>query len=137
MPQTDLVGMEIFLNWQTVLFSLGIFVLSYLIRLSIQYFWKAWRISKLYNEFILHVLPIVLGGAVALLAKTFPWPDVLAASGSARLFYGIFLGMVCGLVYGRVRKVITMAGVKTPEPTDVVPVPPDATTTTVPDKPKE
>jgi cytochrome c biogenesis protein CcdA len=121
MPHTDLVGMEIFLNWQTLLFSLGIFVLTYFLRLTVQFFWRTWRASRLYNDFVLHVLPIVLGGAVALFAKKFPWPDALVPSASARLFYGIFLGMTCGLVYGRVRAALTGSNNKTLEPTDVVP----------------
>lgn len=125
MPQTDLVGMDVFLNWQTVLFSLGIFVLTYLVRLAVQFFWKAWRASHLYNDFILHVMPIALGGLFAGLAMEFPWPDVLARSHSARIFYGLFLGMTCGLVYGRVRKVLVIKGIKTPTAADVVPDPPE------------
>jgi hypothetical protein len=125
MPQTDLIGMDIFLNWQTVLFTLGIFVMTYIIRLAIQFFWKAWRASHLYNDLILHLMPLALGGGVAAFALKYPWPDVLAVSLSARIFYGLFLGMICGLVYGRVRKMLTITGIKTPLPTDVVPDPPE------------
>lgn len=124
MPQTDLVGMEVFLNWQTVVFSLGVFVMTYIVRLCVQFVWQTWRSSHMYNDFILHLLPITLGGLVAGVATKFPWPEVLAASGSARVFYGLFLGLTCGLVYGRVRKVIEITGVKTPDPAAIVPNPP-------------
>jgi len=127
MPQTDLIGMDVFLNWQTVLFALGIFVLTYITRLAVQFFWKAWRASRLYNDLLLHLMPIIMGGGVAAFALKYPWPEVLAVSLSARIFYGIFLGMICGLVYGRVRKMLAVTGIQTPNPTNVVPDPPTDT----------
>lgn len=92
---------SIFEGFSAVLFALGIFVVTYVTRTVIQYFWKDWKKSLFYNELVLHLLPIVLGGALSML-KNFPWPNVIANSRSGRLFFGMTLGMFCGLIYSRV-----------------------------------
>jgi protein-S-isoprenylcysteine O-methyltransferase Ste14 len=125
MPQN--IGIEIFANWQTLVLALGIFVATYVIRLGIQTMWKSWKENKFYNEFILHILPIAIALAIALFAKKFPWPnEAFTTSASVRCFYACFIGMTCGLFYGRVRAAIGLlnTGVKLPAATDVVPEPP-------------
>jgi protein-S-isoprenylcysteine O-methyltransferase Ste14 len=122
MPQN--IGIEIFANWQTLVLALGIFVITYIIRLSVQTFWRTWKENRIYNELVLHALPIVIALVVALLAKKYPWPnEALVTSASARIFYATFVGMACGIFYGRVRAIIGMVnlGVKLPEANDVVP----------------
>jgi protein-S-isoprenylcysteine O-methyltransferase Ste14 len=122
MPQN--IGIEIFANWQTLVLALGIFVITYIIRLSIQTFWRTWKENRVYNELVLHALPIVIALIIAIFAKKYPWPDAaLTTSASARIFYSMFIGMACGIFYGRVRALIGMVnlGVKLPEAKDVVP----------------
>jgi hypothetical protein len=122
------MGLEVFTNYQTVLYALGVFMITYVIRLGVQVAWKNWKTNKVYNEFVLHVLPIVTGGVIAAFAKKFPWPAQIAGSLSARMFYGMIMGMFCGFVYGRVRKFFETSGAQnfvpvpepTPEPTVVV-----------------
>lgn len=85
-----------------VLFALGIFVLTYIIRSVVQYAWKDWKKNLFYNELVLHLLPIALGALLSL-SKTYPWPDLIAGSRLGKLFFGMALGMFCGLIYSRVR----------------------------------
>ena len=106
------VGFGVFETYNAILLALGIFVLTYVVRAVVQYFWKNWRISRFYNEFVLHLLPIVMGGIVSI-SKTYPWPDIVAKSWSGRLFYGMVLGMFCGFIYSRFRKVLeAVPGIK-------------------------
>jgi hypothetical protein len=102
MPTLD-QGFEVFANWQTVVFCLGIYILTYVCRTVVQHFWKGWKANKLYTELVLHLFPILVGGGVGWVAKKFPWPMPIADSASARIMYGAILGMFCGLVYNRVR----------------------------------
>ena len=102
MPQLD-KGFEIFANWQSVLFAIGVYLLTYTMRTIVEFYWKSWKANKVYNELILHLFPIIIGGLVALVAKKFPWPMPIGDLASARIFYGAILGMFCGVIYGRVR----------------------------------
>lgn len=94
--------------WSSILFSLGIFMVVYVLRTAIQAFWKGWQQSKLYQELALPLTPIVLGGLLAWLFTTWPWPDLLLKSPSARIIWGGILGMFSGVVYGRVRKMVEL-----------------------------
>ena len=127
MPQLD-KGFEIFANWQSISYALGIYVLTYVCRTIIEYFWKNWKANKLYNELILHLFPIFAGGLITLAAKKFPYPMPIGESASARIFYGAILGMLCGVLYGRVRAWIAgQTSVTVPLPTgNSVTLPPEA-----------
>lgn len=121
------LGLEIFATWQTVVLALGIFVTTYVIRTLVQSFWKDWRHNVLYNELVLHLLPVAVALLVAIFAKKFPWPnEALLTSASARCFYACFVGLTCGLFYGRVRAAIGVIGDKAVAAASVVPEPPTA-----------
>ncbi len=118
-------GFEVFANWQTVVFALGIYLMTYVSRTIIEYFWKGWKLNKLYTDLVLHLFPIVMGGLVGLLSKKFPWPMPITDSASARIFYGAILGMFCGVIYGRVRAWMGAKAGNLPLPSDnAVPEPP-------------
>ena len=115
-------GIEIFANWNTLVLAVGIFVVTYVLRLITQTIWQTWRENRIYNELVLHLLPLTVALAVALFAKKFPWPNAaLVESASARVFYATFVGMACGLLYGRVRAAMGTAGVKLPSAASVIP----------------
>lgn len=126
MPQLD-KGFEVFANWQTVVFALGIYLITYVVRSVVEYAWKNWRQNRLYTDLGLHTFPIVVGGLVALFAKKFPWPMPISDSASARIFYGAILGMFCGVIYGRVRAWMSGNAINVPLPNgNAVPLPPAA-----------
>ncbi len=132
MPTLD-QGFEVFANWQTVVFCLGIYILTYVCRTIVQYFWKGWKANKLYTELVLHLFPILVGGGVGWVAKKFPWPMPIADSASARIMYGAILGMFCGLVYNRVRAWFQLQTGKTAPAGGAVPDPPVAVDDTADD----
>jgi hypothetical protein len=94
--------------WSSILYSLGIFMVVYFLRTIIQAFWKGWRQSDLYQELALPLTPIVLGGLLAWLFTSWPWPDLLLHSPEARVIWGGILGMFSGVLYSRVRKMIEL-----------------------------
>lgn len=101
------LGLEMFANWQAVVFALMTYVVTYTARTVIQTLWRGWRESRLYTELFLHIAPMLNGLIIALLARNFPWPDEIARSLSARVMFGTVLGMFCGIFYGRVRALLT------------------------------
>lgn len=54
--------------------------------------------SKLWNELLLPILPVVLGSVGALVFKTYPYPDNLTTSGS-RFIFGLVAGLLSTLFY--------------------------------------
>ena len=107
MQPSTIFGYEVLANWQTLLLCMGIFVLAYIVRLVIQGIWKDWQKGRIYNNLVLHILPIVIGFCLAF-AKRFPWPTQIAGSFWARTLYCMVCGMVCGWVYARVRSFVQM-----------------------------
>lgn len=101
-PQLE-TGFSIFASWQTALLCLGIYVITYAIRLSVETSWKEASKSIVWNELVLHLSPIFVGALLALLAENFPWPELLKESLSGRMIYGAVCGMASGFVYGRFR----------------------------------
>lgn len=56
----------------------------------------------LWREFLLPMAPIVTGGALAYFVTQYPYPEIFNGD-AARLFYGVFCGLVSGYVYPRVK----------------------------------
>lgn len=52
-----------------------------------------------WKEWVLPAAPIVIGGLVAFLVPTYPYPAVFAASESARIFFGLVAGGASGYSY--------------------------------------
>lgn len=108
MPQLQ-VGFEIFANWQTVVFCLGVYLLTYFIRTCVEAPAKhnpkmaSLVASWVWQELWLPLGPIGTGLVLALLSKKFPWPMPLAESMSAKAMYGAICGLACGWMYARVR----------------------------------
>lgn len=137
MPQLD-KGFEIFANWQTIVFAMGIYLVTYVLRHFVESFWKNWKTNRIYTELWLHVSPIVIGALIAQFARKFPWPMPIADSVSARMMYGGILGMFCGVVYGRVRAWVsagTGGAVNLPGMSPIPPASPDAPTPVIPPTP--
>jgi hypothetical protein len=108
MPSFD-KAFEIFATWQTALFCLGVYMLTYVVRTIVEAFWKGAKQNVLWNELGLHLGPIGTGLIIALVAKKFPWPEPLGESGAARMFYGLICGGASGWVYGRFRAWLNIA----------------------------
>lgn len=108
MPQLQ-QGFEIFANWQTVVFCLGVYLLTYIIRTLVEApakqhpGMKKFVDSWVWKDLFLPLGPIGTGMLFGILSKKFPWPVPIADSMSAKLFYGGCCGLACGWMYTRVR----------------------------------
>jgi hypothetical protein len=60
--------------------------------------------NTLYNELFLPAGPVVTGLVLALIFPNYPFPEFVGTSLAARLFFGIFAGLVSGWAYARVKK---------------------------------
>jgi hypothetical protein len=101
-------GFEVFVNWQSVIFCLGIYFITFCGRTTVEATIKAVKVPgsvayNLWTELFLPLGPFGVGMAIALLAKKFPWPMPIADITSAKLLYGIVCGGVSGFVYSRIR----------------------------------
>lgn len=90
-------------SWQTVLFGLGIFVITFVIRTIVEYFIPSSLVytskwGKLWNKLILVLMPVFIGAVIALIAQGYPYPDGLITL-PARLIFGSVVGSFSGLLY--------------------------------------
>lgn len=107
MPQLD-KGFEVFVNWQTAMFCLGIYFTTYIMRTIVESVFKKVKekgttAHQLWNEAFLPLGPFGTGILIALLAKKFPWPMPIADVLSAKIMYGLICGGGSGWFYGRFR----------------------------------
>lgn len=106
-------GFDIFLNWQTVILCLGIYLLTYSIRKTVEVLWQGASKNRIYSELLLPLGPIANGTIIALVAKKFPWPDQVVHSLSARVMYGAIAGLASGWFYNRFRAFLKSKGIST------------------------
>lgn len=121
---------EAFVNVQTILICLAIYVMTFVIRKVVEGAWKDAKEHRLWREVWLPIGPIVNGAALGLMAKTFVWPVVVHNSLSGRIMYGAICGVFSALVYSRIRSWAQSAPAKkggkllAPSPTAGASVPP-------------
>jgi hypothetical protein len=61
------------------------------------------KLHKWWTEFIVPIAPLGTGALIMLIPQL-PVPEMFADSMISRMFFGIFLGLLSGLVYRLVRK---------------------------------
>jgi len=102
---------EAFINVQTVLICLSVYVMTYTIRKVMEGVFAHIKENRLWREVWLPLGPIFNGGALGFLAKTFVWPT--AVNGLVgRIFYGAICGVFSALVYSRIRSWVQSAPAK-------------------------
>lgn len=101
-----------FVNPQTILLCLGVWVAVYVIRTVMEALWKGATKSLLWAELFVPLAPILLGGGLGFLMKTFMWPEFVGTSVIGRCVYGSICGIFSSLVYGRIRSFISALGEK-------------------------
>jgi hypothetical protein len=98
MPSLDTV-FQVFANWATGLFCLGIAITTHVIRTVVQAAWKNSKTSDLWNEVAVRVGPIGTGVLLVFVSKSFPWPKQIMGSGLGMAFYGAACGVASAYVY--------------------------------------
>jgi len=94
----------------TLFICLVAYVLTYFFRRTVEGVWKIAKKggkpgipTRIYNEVFLPIFPILVGGLMGLMAKTFIWPDITNGSIWGRIFYGALCGFFSSFAYNRVR----------------------------------
>lgn len=105
-----------FLSWQFVLFCLALAAITFVVRRFVEYFEKDVPDLKLWNDLILPILPVFLGGGIASLVTMYPYPEGLHSVVS-RGIWGTVAGLLSGLVY-RVAKTLLSAKLKVSLPNE-------------------
>lgn len=115
--------LQVLLSWQFVLFGLAVAMVMYVFRLIIEYFAtvlkKDLSASKLWNELVLPVAPILFGVLAAILVKNFPYPGFtpdahgIVARGD-RIIFGLVAGGFSTVMYRVIKsllyqKIVTVA----------------------------
>lgn len=95
-----------FINVQTVIICLSVYLMTYVIRKIVEGAWKGAKANRIWREVWLPIGPIVNGGLIGVMAKTFVWPTVVDTSLSGRIMYGAICGVFSALFYSRVRSFI-------------------------------
>lgn len=94
--------LQTLLSWQFVIFSMAIAAVMFVFRTLAEYAISNWKPaakeSKLWNDLLLPILPVVLGPTAAVLIKAFPYPDGLV-TGSSRFIFGLVAGLLSTLLY--------------------------------------
>jgi hypothetical protein len=102
-PRVNLAA--IFLGWQSILLGLILYVVTEAERRLIQSSWKGWRTNRVYTEFVLWISPCANGALAGALVRNFPWPAELVTT-TSRVVYGVVLGLFCGAIYNRAKKIL-------------------------------
>jgi hypothetical protein len=112
--------LQAFLNWQMLTFGVAVasvmFVLRKIVEFLIVNYFSQPKETKLWNDLLLPILPVILGSSGSLIFKTFPYPDGLSSTGS-RFIFGLVAGLLSTLFY---RVIKSMLNQKIKEVGDVV-----------------
>lgn len=104
---------SVIFNVQTVYLCLAIYVITYLVRRLFEGTWSIliqqgevksnsiW--GRVWNEVVVPILPILIGGTLSFAVKTFVWPDFAVKTKLARVLYGCICGLFSAFIYNRIR----------------------------------
>lgn len=96
--------LSIFMTWQFVLLCFSICAVVFMARKIVEYFilnnpkMPGDSQSAFWRDFVLVIMPIVLGGSFPFVAKSFTFPDVLHDSYS-KFMFGLSAGLFGPILY--------------------------------------
>lgn len=94
------------LSYQFILLCLAISAIVFVFRTIVDYLLKATnKTSTLWEDAVLPISPILLGGLVGWLMTSFPYPDNLTSKDS-RIIFGLVAGSLSGLVYRMIKATV-------------------------------
>lgn len=98
---------DVFVNPQTVVFVLCIYIMTYAARRVVKVAWKGSAGSHLYNEVLLPLAPIGNGMILAFLVKQASFfPATFGDSMTSKMMYGAVAGLFSGWAYSRIRSFV-------------------------------
>jgi hypothetical protein len=105
--------MEDILSWETLVFSLAIFVFSLFLRRALEAVFPTLArntplstAQRVWEMVILPIVPVLVGILIALFVKTWPYPPGLTATGP-RVLYGAICGFFSTWAYRVISALIT------------------------------
>lgn len=103
-------ALQALLSWQFILFCLGIFAITFVLRKIAEYVLDNTKVpmskgSKIWTELLLPIAPLVNGCILAYFAKSYQFPLNLNDTLS-RIIFGIVAGLLSGLIYKVVKGLI-------------------------------
>lgn len=107
--------LAVLLSWQFVLFGLAIATVMYVLRIIVEYVAtlvkKSLANSQLWNDLLLPILPVIIGGLASYVLKVFPYPSFPAGPGGViptgdRLIFGLVAGLLSGLMYRVIKSLL-------------------------------
>ena len=100
------------ITWQFVVFGLAIAALIFVIRKLAEFLLLDWfkvsqksKILKLWNDLMLPILPVLVGGLCGFLFKTYPYPNQLSSNGG-RIIFVLVAGLMSGLLYRVIKSLL-------------------------------
>ncbi len=100
---------SVFLNWQTIVLCLSIYIITYIIRTIVENISDKIKNSRYWTEIFLPLIPIVSGAIVGLIPVMFPWPLNIGDFVFAKAMYGAICGLFSGWVYNRIKAWLSSA----------------------------
>ncbi len=89
-----------FLSINFIIFSLAIAALNFIIKTIVEYVDKAPKSLELWENVVLMVLPIIVGGLAGAMITSYPYP-IGFTSAISRVIFGVVAGLLAGTL-GRV-----------------------------------
>lgn len=128
--------MEALLSWQTVMFSVAVWIIVFLIRRVAELARPTLKFRPWWRNGVLVVLPPVLGVLLVLVMPTYSWPELLQ-SRADKILTGLCCGFFCGWTYKLVKGLLrgkldaVRKSVVPDTPTVTAPVIPEPTPTPI------
>lgn len=112
----------------TLIFCLSVWVLIWVLRKGVESIWKGAKGNKIWNEFLLPIIPILMGVGLMLLIPNYPVPENMNFTG-ARVLLGMAYGLLSAQTYKILKKFLKkntdeetekQAQEKKDDPTDIL-----------------
>lgn len=101
--------LQLLFSWQFIFFALAVAAVMYVIRLFVEYFLNLSKVdikkSKLWNDLIMPILPVLIGAFGSVFLKAFPYPDGLTTKGD-RIVFGLVAGLLSTVIYRVVKALL-------------------------------
>lgn len=123
--------LQTLLSWQFLVFGIAVASFMFVLRRTVEYILANCQVaakeSKLWNDLLLPILPVLVGVGGALTFKSYPYPDGLTTTGD-RFIFGLVAGLLSTLFYRVIKAMLIqkITGVPVQTTTTITPGNPEA-----------
>lgn len=94
-----------FLTWQFIMFSLFVYAVMWVLRLTVEFFIPVAKTAKIWTSFLLLILPVIIGGLLGWGFKVYPYATGLTSSGD-HIAYGSVAGLLSTLLFKVIKELL-------------------------------